>query len=324
MSPGSPLVSIVTPSFNKGQYIEETIISIRNQTYPHIQHIVTDGGSTDSTLDLLRKYSDRLTWISEPDKGQSDAINKGWRMAKGDILGWISADDTYMPWAVQTAVDFLDQNPEVGLVYGKCDFTDERGHKVGEFPSRDFDLAAYVRGPNIIPTPTVFFRADILSEVGYLDTSLHMSMDYDLHIKIGLRRRIAYIRKLLATYRLCTGSKTTTEYSGFGPDCLHIMNSLYSRTDLPEQVLKVKNQAYGNAHRQMGFSHWSQGDMRQARTHFMKALRLDPKRTFNSPRNVMCLGVSLLGTPWGNRLLQVKRRIWRPPVKAPPTSARQA
>lgn len=109
-----PLVSIVTPSYNKGCFIEETILSVKNQTYPYIEHIVMDGGSTDGTLDILRKYANNITWLSEPDEGQSDAINKGWRRAKGQILGWLNADDTYMPWAVQTAVEFLAENPDVG------------------------------------------------------------------------------------------------------------------------------------------------------------------------------------------------------------------
>ena len=89
-----PLVSVVTPSYNKGRFIEETILSVKNQTYPRIEHIVVDGGSTDGTLDILKKYGDSLIWISEPDKGQSDAINKGWRMSKGDILAYLNADDT--------------------------------------------------------------------------------------------------------------------------------------------------------------------------------------------------------------------------------------
>src|SRR4030042_1306962 len=120
MNDEDPLVPIVPPSLNKGRFIEETILSIKNQTYPRIEHIVIDGGSTDETLDILKKYSNSLIWISEPDKGQSDAINKGWRMAKGDILGWLNADDTYMPWAVETAVRFFAENPDVGMVYGRC------------------------------------------------------------------------------------------------------------------------------------------------------------------------------------------------------------
>src|SRR4030042_198392 len=114
-----PLVSIVTPSLNQGRFIEETILSVKNQTYPRIEYIVIDGGSSDGTLDILNKYSDSLIWISERDKGQSDAINKGWKMSKGEIIAYLNADDTYMPGAVETAVRFLADNMDVGLVYGE-------------------------------------------------------------------------------------------------------------------------------------------------------------------------------------------------------------
>lgn len=309
----SPLVSIVTPSYNKASYIEETILSIRNQSYPHIEHIVIDGGSTDDTLEILQKYSDRLIWISEPDTGQSDAINKGWLMAKGSILGSINADDTYLPAAIQTVADFLSKNRDVGMVYGKCDLIDVRGKKTGDFASRNFDLASYVRGPNIIPTPTVFFRADILHEVGYLDTSLHMSMDWDFHIRIGLRHKVVYIPQTLATYRLCPGTKTTAEFAKFGPDWMRIVDKFYSRSDIPDAVLKVKNQAYGNAHLQMSYSYWYQGLMDEARRQFMKAARLDPTRTLVNPWNLLALISSFLGTPLAHRLLLAKRHVIKTP-----------
>src|SRR4030042_2589290 len=133
-----PLVSIVTPSYNKARFIEETILSVKNQTYPRIEHIIIDGGSTDGTLDIIRKYSDSLTWISEPDKGQSDAINKGWKMSKGEILAYLNADDTYMPRAVETAVKFLADNMDVGLVYGECNIINEHGKVIGKYVADEF------------------------------------------------------------------------------------------------------------------------------------------------------------------------------------------
>ena len=309
-----PLVSVITPSYNKGAYIEETILSIRNQTYPNIEHIVMDGGSTDETIEILRRYEDKLTWVSEPDGGQADAINKGWKKAKGEILAYLNADDTYLPWAVQTAVDYFRDHPDVGMVYGKSDFIDEKGSKIRDFPTRDFDLAALVRGPNMISQPTMFFRADIIGDVGYLDTSLHMSMDYDHFIKIALRHKVAFIPKLLATYRLCAGTKTTEDPSRFGPDYLYIMDSLYSRTDLPDAVLKVRNEAYGHAHFLTGFYHWRRGQISQARVHFTKALMLDARRTLRYRWYLVYLGISCLGTPLATRLLQVKRRVWKSPT----------
>ena len=116
--PKLPLVSIITPSYNRARFIEETILSIQEQSYPRIEHIVVDGGSSDGTLQILMKYGDQLSWISEPDEGMYDAINKGFRRAQGDILAWLNTDDTYVvPDAVSTALSFLIDKPQVGMVY---------------------------------------------------------------------------------------------------------------------------------------------------------------------------------------------------------------
>ena len=131
-----PLVSIITPSFNKGPYIEETLQSVRNQTYPHIEHIVIDGGSTDETLPILEKYSGDIVWISEPDKGQSDAINKGWRRSHGEIIVYLNADDTYLPDAVEIAVNYFLQHPETGMIYGDGILSDEKGRFLRNLPFR--------------------------------------------------------------------------------------------------------------------------------------------------------------------------------------------
>lgn len=303
-----PLVSIVTPSLNKGRFIEETILSIRNQTYPRIEHIVIDGGSTDETLDVLRKYGDSLVWISEPDKGQYHASNKGLRMAKGEILGWLMADDTYMPQAVETAVKFLIKNPDVAMVYGNCPFIDKDGKVIREFPSEPFDLARLVRGPNIIPSPTVFFKKKVLDSVGYFDTNLYMSADYDLFIRIGLKYRIEYIPKPLATYRLHPGTKTTGESHKFGPDLLYIYDKLYSTPHLPPKVLRVRRQAYGWAHWLMvqHFLHFA--DMKKARKHLIKAVLLRPQY-LRAPGMPGILSLVILGPSAIRALARWKRRI---------------
>jgi len=293
-----PLVSIVTPSLNKGRFIEETILSIKNQTYPRIEHIVIDGGSTDGTLDILRKYSDSLIWVSEPDKGQYEASNKGLRMAKGEILGWLMADDTYMPQAVETAVKFLIENPDVAMVYGKCLFIDEEGKVIRECPSEPFDLARLVRGPNIIPSPTVFFKKKVLDSVGYFDTNLYMSADYDLFIRIGLKYRIKYIPKPLATYRLYPGTKTTSEFHKFGPDLLYIFDKLYSNNDIPKKLWTVRRQSYGWAHLLIGQHCFGLGQMKEGRKHLLKAVLLRPQ--YLKERSVLyLLAISTLelGTP---------------------------
>jgi glycosyltransferase involved in cell wall biosynthesis len=277
MNQALPLVSIVTPSYNKGRFIEETILSIRIQTYPRIEHIVIDGGSTDGTLDILRKYEDRLVWVSEPDKGQSDAINKGWRRAKGEVLAYLNADDTYMPRAVQTAVEYLANHPDVAMVYGQCHLINENGEVIGQC-GEESDLVQLLRGPNMIPQPTVFFRRGVLDQIGYLDTSLHMAMDYDLWIRIGLGFGFEYIPQPLASFRLCEGTKTVDSEYGFGPDLIHMLDKLFSNRDLPQEIGALRRQAYSYAHFILFLGCRASNRLKKASHHLAKALMLSPHR----------------------------------------------
>ncbi len=204
-----PLVSVITPSYNQGEYIEETIRSVLSQDYPRIELIVVDGGSTDNTLDVLRRYGERLRWVSERDRGQSDAINKGAAMASGEILAWLNSDDTYLEGAVRKAVEFFDSHPDVGVVYGKSYYTDPSGRVVGEYPTAPFDPAR-LAVTNFICQPSTFFRKTIWDAVGGLDLSLHYAMDYDLWIRMAAQADFGYLDEFLSTYRLHGQSKTVS------------------------------------------------------------------------------------------------------------------
>jgi len=206
-----PLVTVVTPSFNQGQFIEETILSVLNQDYPNIEYLIIDGGSTDNTLDVLRKYGERLVWVSEPDSGQSHAINKGFRMARGEILCWLNSDDTYAPGAIRAAVDYLAAHPEVMLVYGEGNLIDSKGDFLQPFPyTRSFDLWALVYLIDFILQPTTFFRCTVLNEIGFLNERLHWCMDLEYWLRIGSRFRMAYVPYLMANARVYTNTKTST------------------------------------------------------------------------------------------------------------------
>lgn len=205
-----PLVSIITPSFNQAQYLEETIRSVLEQDYPRIEYIIMDGGSTDGSVDIIRKHETRIkAWVSEQDQGQTDAINKGFNRATGDILAWLNSDDTYHPKAVGEAVKYLMEHPDVAMVYADCNFIDEQGRVIGKFASRQTDYQKLRRGYAHIPQQTMFFRAKYWKEVGPLDPSFYFAMDYDLWVRIAKRAPIKYLSgKTWANFRIHTSSKT--------------------------------------------------------------------------------------------------------------------
>lgn len=228
-----PLVSIITPSYNQGEFIRETIESVLNQDYEKIEYIVIDGGSTDNTLNILREYQEHLIYISESDNGQSDAINKGFRMANGQIVAWLNSDDVYEPQCVSKAVEAFQKNPEVAMVYGDGYLIDSEGIRKGTFSfSRDFNLWALVHIWDYIMQPTVFFKADALRQVGYLREDLHWTMDWDLWMKLALRYDVAYIKEYLACSREYDSTKTNTGSDKRLSEILELMRS-YTKEDMP-------------------------------------------------------------------------------------------
>ena len=189
-----PLVSIVTPSFNQVNYLEDTILSVLKQDYPNIEYIVIDGGSTDGSVDIIRKYADRITyWVSEKDSGQTEAINKGFTVAHGSILAWLNSDDTYKRGAVTAAVEYLLSNPEIGMVYGDLDFIDEKGATIGKFPAAQTDLQKLKRGFVHIPQPAAFFRTELWRRVAPLDSTFFFAMDYDLWVRLASITKFQYL-----------------------------------------------------------------------------------------------------------------------------------
>ena len=204
-----PLVSIVTPSYNQAHYLESTICSVLSQDYTNIEYIIVDGGSTDGSVEIIRRYSDRLAWwISEKDRGQTDAINKGFTHAKGEILAWLNSDDTYEKNAVKEAVAFLQEHTEIGMVYGNANFIDENGHMIGRFPAAQTNYKRLRRGYVHIPQQAAFWRADLWKRVGPLDPAFYFAMDYDLWVRLAALAPLQYLPRLWANFRLHSGGKT--------------------------------------------------------------------------------------------------------------------
>ena len=238
------LISIVTPSFNQSQYIEETIRSVLLQDYPRIEYLIVDGGSTDGTVDVIKKYAKTMEsgsslpgfrkqasglqnrtidyWISEPDRGQTDAINKGFARAKGDIFAWINSDDTYEPGAVAAAAKYLQEHPEVGMVYADCNYINDHGNVIGKFNSAQTNYRYLRRGFTRIPQQTMFFRAELWKQLGPLDPSFYFAMDYDLWTRIARRMEVKYVPQMWANFRLHTSGKSIAADDRCWPEMLRV------------------------------------------------------------------------------------------------------
>jgi glycosyltransferase involved in cell wall biosynthesis len=206
-----PPVTIVTPSLNQGVYIADAIDSVLAQDYPNIEYLVVDGGSTDATLDILESYGDRLQWVSERDRGQADAINKGFRRARGDILGWLNADDVYAPEAIARAVAAFASSPDAGLVYGNGAILDEAGRVVRDFHEIEpFSLWRLVHCLDFVLQPAAFFRRALTLQAGLLDEDLEFGLDWDLWIRLAGLGEVRYLDEKLGFSRVHGATKTST------------------------------------------------------------------------------------------------------------------
>jgi glycosyltransferase involved in cell wall biosynthesis len=196
-----PLVSIVTPTLNQGQFIEATIRSIKAQTYPRFEHIVIDGGSTDETLDILRRYDGTypMRWLSEPDGGMYDAINKGMRLAGGDILAYLNSDDLYFPWTLETVVEAFETHPEAEVVFGDALGLSPTGRADIRFqPAYRYEFLLHASS---FVQPAVFWRRAVANEVGPFDTSFRLAGDLDFFLRMGRARKFARIDDVLVVER---------------------------------------------------------------------------------------------------------------------------
>ena len=206
----NPLVTIITPILNRITYLERCIQSVLNQSYPYVEHIFVDGGSTDGTLDILTSYSsrypDRIRFISEPDKGSGDAWNKGLRMAKGEIFGFLGSDDISEPDAVMKVVGFFRSNPDAHFVFGACNFIDEKGEIIGRPPIKDFNLREIINDGCYVPTPSSFYKREVIEKIGWYDAK---GNDLDFLIRAGKVFQIYRINEVLSNFRIHEGSATS-------------------------------------------------------------------------------------------------------------------
>ncbi len=208
-------ISVVTPSYNQADFLKETVESVLSQELDvDVEHIIIDGGSTDGSVDYLRSLGKKVSWVSEKDEGQADAVNKGVRMAGGDIIGWLNSDDVYLPGALQAVAGHFRDNPSCRWVYGRCRIIDSTGKEQWKwiteyknFQLRKFTYPKLLR-ENFISQPAVFFRKDLFEEAGELNKELHYAMDYDLWLRFAQRSPAGVINQYLSSFRRHGASKS--------------------------------------------------------------------------------------------------------------------
>jgi glycosyltransferase involved in cell wall biosynthesis len=244
-----PLVSIITPSYNQAPYLEQTIRSVLEQEYPRIEYLVIDGASTDSSVEIIKKYANRLAyWISEKDSGQAEAINKGFARANGEILGWLNSDDYYLPNTISAAVKSLEENPDVVMVYGDMLAVDGNGQTINIQKFKQLSLQDLLCF-QIIGQSSVFFRRSALEKVGMLEPTFHFMLDHHLWIRLAQHGRILHIPQVWSAARYHPGAKNRARAAEFGREAFRVLAWAKTQPGFREAVAGVQWRALASANR---------------------------------------------------------------------------
>ncbi len=293
-----PLVSIITPSYNQADYLEQTILSVLEQDYPNIEYLVIDGGSTDGSVDIIKKYEDRIDWwVSEKDKGQADALNKGLARAKGEIVAWLNSDDVYQPGAIRQAVEVLQQNPEVGMVYSKLHSIDRWGEVFNTISYQQFDLLDLLTF-HIIGQPTVFMRREILQQAGPLDASYNYLLDHHLWLRMLRLAPIKYVSVVWAAARHHPSAKNVAQATRFGQEAFRILDWAKDQPVLGELVRKHSRMVRAGAYRLDARYLLDGGEPGLALKAYGRVLATRPDYAFNHWHRMVFALLSLMGLDW--------------------------
>jgi glycosyltransferase involved in cell wall biosynthesis len=306
--PNLPLVSIVTPSFNQSQFLEQTIRSVLEQDYPRLEYLIVDGGSTDGSVDVIRRYADRLAWwVSEKDSGQAEAINKGLRRAQGEIVAWLNSDDIYLPGAVSAAVKAFEENPQAGLIFGNVLAIDKTGRTLNLLHYGDWNLADLMAF-RIIGQPSVFMRRAVFEQAGLLDTSYHYLLDHHLWLRMAQVAGMHYLPKTLAAARYHIAAKNIAHPMEFAQEIQRIAGWMQSQPALADLFAKNRNRIQAGMHSLNAFYLVEGGESRLAMQEYRRAFAAHPPTVLRAWKRVAYAMLNLLGLGHLRRVYLAARR----------------
>jgi glycosyltransferase involved in cell wall biosynthesis len=281
-----PRVSVVTPSLNQGRFIEETIRSVLLQGYPDLEYILVDGGSTDGSVETIRKYERWLSyWVSEPDRGQADAINRGWARSTGDMLAYINSDDLYLRGAVARAASAFSAEPGTGMVYGTAMIVNEAGGELKAWRASSFDFKRMLTAGNIVPQSSVFFSSTALKEVGYLNEEWQLIMDYDLCLRIGMQYPTVCVPETLSMFRNHPRSKTRSRFELMAQELNQFVTALKPNHMSPRAWRMLQRQTMSRVHYELALAYLHEAERSEpkALAQLLKSTVLYPRFALNQP-----------------------------------------
>ncbi len=301
-----PLVSIITPSFNQARYLEQTIQSVLGQNYARLEYLLVDGASTDGSLEIIHKYSDKFKWwVSEPDAGQAEAINKGLRRAQGAYVAWLNSDDLYLPGAIERAVSVFEQLPGTGLVFGDVLAIDQNGQTTNQLRYGNWtlpDLMAF----RVIGQPSVFMRRSVLEQVGHLNPSYHYLLDHQLWLRMAQLAEIHYIPETLSAARFHAESKNVALANQFGEEAFRILEWMETQTALVPGLSENRSRINAGAQRLSAFYLLDGGQAGASLRAYARAFRLHPPTVLRDWKHVLFALFCLLGL---NKLGEVYKKV---------------
>lgn len=289
-----PRVTIITPSFNQAQFLEQTLQSVLSQGYPNLEYLVVDGGSTDGSVEIIQRHADSLVWwVSEPDHGQAEAVNKGLARASGEIIGWLNSDDLYESGAIAAAVKAFADHPECALVHGDVRAVDAEGCTTNLLSYGNWGLDGLMCF-QIMGQPSVFIRRSAVEQGGTLDLSYHYLLDHEWWLRLAQFGGVAYVPQTWSAARFHAAAKNVAHASEFGAEAYRIVEWMQTQPNLQARFARLKRKIWAGAHR-INARYLLDGDQPRAALYaYSRSFWADPATALAEfPRMVYALAASL-------------------------------